>query len=209
MTAGPPLAFPAAARNTPAGRPARVRREPQDPRAELAHCRQLLADMRRTLGEVLAALALARAHDRLARSRRANAAHWELIDAEAERIVLAAAFARGKAGGAGLAADDFGLPLHRSIARSLCTDEVGEDLLEPEVRGYGLGLLDRRDGQVEVGIAARRVVRLAKQRRALQIAEGAVAGLRLSDCQVVLTAAELRAAAEVLEGRKPNRSCPE
>lgn len=164
---------------------------------QVEHQRGLLRDLWEALRTVLEGVCLARAADDLARWARLRVESVPLVDIEAEGVVLGDALARAKL--LHLEVDDFAWPHHRVLALAVVTGHLADELLAPEARGYRRGLLRARRPIEEVAGAHVRVGDLSRQRRALRVAEGACAGLRLDACDFVLMAAELRAAADMLE----------
>jgi hypothetical protein len=165
---------------------------------DCAEWRWIVAELKGALDGALLCLGIGLAVRRQARLEAARAAR-PLCDMDAERCALAASVVANRLDPR-LSIEDFAEPLHRSLARALVTGQVTDDLAHGEVVGYLQGLLRDFDRKADPGPAVRRVAELARQRRALRIAEAACAGLRSADCHRALTAAELRSAAEVLEG---------
>jgi hypothetical protein len=181
---------------------AEPRRSPRDAALvelteRIEHQRGLLRDLWKALRTVLEGICLARAADDLARWARLRVESVALVDIEAEGVVLGDALVRAKL--LYLEVEDFAWPHHRALALAIVTGHLADELLAPEARGYRRGLLRACRPIEEVVRAHVRVGDHSRQRRVLRIAEGACAGLRLDGCDFVLTAAELRAAADLLE----------
>lgn len=164
---------------------------------KVKHQRGLLVALWEALQTLIEGVCLARAADELARLSRRRGERFGLVDIEAEGVVLGDALVRAKL--LHLDVEAFGYPHHRALALAIGTGHLEEELLAPEARGYRRGLVRARRPLEDVARAHVRVAHLARQRRALMIAEGACAGLRVDGCDFALTAAELRAAAEELE----------
>lgn len=128
-------------------------------------------ELKRTLDGVLAGFAAVLAVQRMARWQRALEERPP-VDLEAEREALAAGLVANELDPL-LRAEDFGEPLHRSIAAALVTGVVADELAHGEVVGYLRGLLRDRDREGDATGAVLRVAALARQRRALVAVERA------------------------------------
>ncbi|WP_437671479.1 hypothetical protein [Sorangium sp. So ce131] len=122
-------------------------------------------ELRKALEDVLGGFAALLAVQRTARWREALEARPP-VDVEAEREALAASIATNELEPL-LKPEDFGEPLHRSLAAALSTGVVTDDLTHGEVIGYVRGLLRDRDPEADPTGAVLRVAALARQRRAL------------------------------------------
>ncbi len=158
----------------------------------------MVSELRQALGAVLAALGAVLAVQRWARLQAALAARPP-VDPEAEQAALAASISANELDSF-VRPEDFGEPLHRSLAAALATGEVTDDLAHGEVVGYLRGLLRGRDRAADVLPAVLRVAALARQRRALALVDQAAAELRQLGCDHAAVAGRLRAAVEHLEG---------
>ncbi|WP_437567928.1 hypothetical protein [Sorangium sp. So ce542] len=128
-------------------------------------------ELRRALDGVLAGLAAVLAVQRMARWQKELEARPP-VDVEAEREALAACLVANELDPL-LRAEDFGEPVHRSIAAALATGAVTDDLVHGEVIGYLRGLLRDHDPEGDATGAVLRVAALARQRRALVAVERA------------------------------------
>ncbi|WP_437285632.1 hypothetical protein [Sorangium sp. So ce406] len=128
-------------------------------------------ELKRILDGVLAAFAAVLAVQRMVGWRRALEERPP-VDLEAEREALAACLVANELDPL-LRPEDFGEPLHRSLAAALVTGAVTDDLMHAEVVGYLRGLLRDHDREADATGAVLRVAALARQRRALAAVERA------------------------------------
>lgn len=158
----------------------------------------LVAELKTALDDMLALLGFLLALRRWERQQAALAARPP-VDLDAERAVLAASIVANELE-PWVRVEDFGEPLHRSLAALLVTGEVTDDLAHPEVVGYLRGLLRDHDRGADVLPAVLRVAALARQRRALRLVEAAAGELRLPGCDHGQVLGHLRRAVDHLEG---------
>ncbi|AUX25138.1 uncharacterized protein SOCEGT47_056820 [Sorangium cellulosum] len=128
-------------------------------------------ELKRTLDDVLAAFGAVLAVQRIARWRTELDARPP-VDLDAEREALAACLVANELDPL-LQPEDFGEPLHRSIAVALGAGVVTDELVHGEVIGYLRGLLRDHEFEGDATGAVLRVAALARQRRALLAVERA------------------------------------
>ncbi|WP_437721799.1 hypothetical protein [Sorangium sp. So ce861] len=155
-------------------------------------------ELRKTLDGVLAGFAGVLAVQQMARWQRALDARPP-VDLEAEREALAACLVANELDPL-LRPEDFGEPLHRSIAAALATGVVTDDLVHGEVVGYLRGLLRDHERDGDATGAVLRVAALARQRRALVAVERARRELASPEGSHKDAADALRSALTLLAG---------
>jgi hypothetical protein len=158
----------------------------------------IVTELKQALGDTIACLGIVLAAHRWEGQKEALAVRPP-VDLEAERAVLAASIVANELE-SWVRPEDFGEPLHRSLAAALATGELTDDIAYPEVVGYLRGLLRGHDRAADALPAVLRVAALARQRRALQLVDEAVHELRQTSCDHAAAVRRLRLAIEHLEG---------